>query len=88
MDNDEFDNEEEREETIEDLMKRVAAEDDAERKANEQAKLERKVKAKKLKEDRDYEKYWNRLTEKPGMRLDHLLDRSPHIVNRTCHPYS
>ena len=55
------------EETIEELMRRVAAEQDAERQANAQAELERKIKAKKAKDDREYESYWKRLTEKPGI---------------------
>ena len=67
MENNEFGDEEEREETIEDLMKRVAAEEDVERKAKAQANLERNVRAKKMKEDREYEKYWNRLSERPGI---------------------
>ena len=64
---DEEDNEEQQEETIEELMKRAAAEQDEERQAKTKAELERKAKAKKEKEDRDYEKYWNRITEKPGI---------------------
>ena len=59
------------EESIEELMKRVAAEQDAERQASAQAELERKLKAKKTKEDREYESYWKRLTEKPG--IDHII---------------
>ncbi len=52
------------EESMADLVARAAAEQEAERQASAEADLERQMKVKKAREDKEYERYWNRVTGK------------------------
>ena len=55
-------NKREKEESIEDLVERASNELDEKRQQAAQEALEKELRRKKVKEDREYERYWNRVT--------------------------
>lgn len=56
------------EESIEDLVSRAKSELDADREASAQADIEKALRQKKIREDREYEKYWDRVTGKKSSK--------------------